>query len=43
VPKVNHFSNPDVFYLGKPTGTERENCARAINENKVRGDLGGAI
>ena len=34
--KGNHYSNPDVYYQGKPTGTDTENCARAISENKVR-------
>lgn len=33
--RANYFANPDVSYLDKPTGTETENCARAIQENKV--------
>eukprot|EP00903_Cladosiphon_okamuranus_P011188 g10557.t1 len=32
--RVNYFANPDVSYLDRPTGTETENCARAIEENK---------
>lgn len=39
--KGNHYSNPNVDYLGKPTGTVWENCARAIRENKVRRPGGG--
>lgn len=35
VPRVNYFSNPDVTYLDKPTGTETENNARAIKEIMV--------
>lgn len=35
VTRVNYFSNPDVTYLDKPTGTETANCARAIEDNKV--------
>ena len=33
---VNFYSNPDVIHLGKPTGTETENCARRIRETTVR-------
>lgn len=33
--RANFFANPNVSYLGKPTGTATENCARAIEENKV--------
>lgn len=33
--RANYFANPDVSYLDRPTGTETENCARAIEENKV--------
>ncbi|CAM9859654.1 unnamed protein product, partial [Ectocarpus fasciculatus] len=36
VPRVNYFSNPDVYYLGLPTGTSTENNARQITENMVR-------
>ena len=35
-PRVNYFSNPDVEYLDKPTGTETENNARAFQDNMVR-------
>lgn len=47
VPRVNYFSNPEVFYLGLPTGTSTENNARQIMENMVRvedddGDDSGA-
>lgn len=35
VPRANYFSNPDVDYLDKPTGTATEDCARAISENIV--------
>ena len=35
-PRVNYFSNPDVEYLNKPTGTADEDNARAIEENMVR-------
>lgn len=37
---VNYYSNPDVIYLGKPTGTETENCARRIRDTMVRRSLG---
>jgi len=33
--RVNYFANPDVSYLDQPTGSETENCARAIQENRV--------
>lgn len=33
---VNYYSNPDVTHLGKPTGTDTENCARRITETMVR-------
>lgn len=33
--RANYFANPDVSYLDQPTGTETEDCARAIDENKV--------
>ncbi|CAN0050661.1 unnamed protein product [Pylaiella littoralis] len=32
--RANYFANPDVSYLGRPTGTDTEDCARAIDENK---------
>lgn len=35
-PLANHFSNPDVSYLDKPTGTETENNVREIRNNMVR-------
>lgn len=34
-PSVNHFSNPDVIVLDKPTGTATEDNARAIEDNMV--------
>lgn len=36
VPALNHFSNPDVSYLGQPTGTATANNARTVRENMVR-------
>ncbi|CAM9635177.1 unnamed protein product [Scytosiphon promiscuus] len=33
VPALNHFSNPDVSYLGVPTGTATANNARTVREN----------
>lgn len=33
---ANYYSNPDVIHLGKPTGTDTENCARRITETMVR-------
>lgn len=33
---LNHFSNPDVSYMGVPTGTASANNARTIRENMVR-------
>lgn len=36
VPRINWFSNPDIYYMGKPTGTATEDCARSITENMVR-------
>lgn len=33
--RANYFSNPDVSYLGEPTGTATENNARVIEEHKV--------
>lgn len=35
VPALNHFSNPDVSYLGLPTGTATANNARTVRENMV--------
>lgn len=35
-PYIFYFSNPDVSYLGKPTGTATENNARSIRNNMVR-------
>merc|ERR1711962_483758 len=32
--KINYYSNPDVMYKGYPTGTEENNCARVIRENR---------
>lgn len=32
---VNYFSNPDVPFLGKPTGTDTENNAQALRDNMV--------
>ncbi|CAN0210802.1 unnamed protein product, partial [Ectocarpus sp. 6 AP-2014] len=32
VPRVNYFSNPDVTYLNKATGTDDEDNARCIEE-----------
>ena len=33
---VPYFSNPDVLFLGLPTGTDDENNARVLRENMVR-------
>ncbi|CAN0357778.1 unnamed protein product [Ascophyllum nodosum] len=33
VPRINWFSNPDVVALNKSTGTNDNDCARAIEEN----------
>ena len=35
-PRINYFSNPDVEYLNKPTGTTTEDNARAFKDNMVR-------
>ena len=35
-PYGNYFSNPDVTYLGRPTGTPTEDNARTIEDNMVR-------
>lgn len=37
-PRVNLFSNPDISFLGRPTGTETEDNTRTIIENMVRED-----
>lgn len=34
-PTINYFSNPDVTYLGTPTGTPTNDNARAIRDNMV--------
>ena len=34
--RVNYFSNPDVTFQDKPTGTVIDDCARRISETKVR-------
>lgn len=31
----NYYSNPDVTFLDKPTGTETKNCARRIRDTMV--------
>ena len=36
VTRINHFSNPDVIYDGKPTGRDDANCAQAIRDNMVK-------
>lgn len=36
-PVANYFSNPDVTYLAKPTGTPTEDNVRTIEDNMVRG------
>lgn len=36
VPGINYFSNPNVNYQGRATGTGTENNARTITENMVR-------
>ncbi|CAB1100369.1 unnamed protein product [Ectocarpus sp. CCAP 1310/34] len=35
VPRVNYFSNPEVTYLNKPTGTAAADNARCIEESMV--------
>lgn len=35
-PVINFFSNPDVLYNDRPTGTATENNARIIKDNMVR-------
>jgi len=32
--KINYYSNPDVMYMGVPTGTENENNARVLREHR---------
>lgn len=34
--RVNYFSNPDVDYLGLPTGLTTNDNARVLRENMVR-------
>ena len=36
VPRENYFSNPDVIFNGRPTGTTEDNCARRLSETMVR-------
>lgn len=36
VSKINYFSNPDIGYLGLPTGTLTDDNARCIEDNMVR-------
>ncbi|CAN0372426.1 unnamed protein product [Ascophyllum nodosum] len=36
IPRINWFSNPDVVALNKVTGTNDNDCARAIEENMSR-------
>lgn len=35
-PYANLFSNPNVVYHGRPTGSEFENNVQTIEDNKVR-------
>lgn len=35
-PYANYFSNPNVIYQERSTGTETEDNARTIKENMVR-------
>eukprot|EP00903_Cladosiphon_okamuranus_P015479 g14291.t1 len=35
VPSINYFSNPDIDYLGIPTGTPTDDNARIIEDNMV--------
>lgn len=35
-PFANYFSNPDVSYNGRPTGTDTEDNVRALEDNMVR-------
>ena len=42
IPRINWFSNPDVVALNKVTGTNDNDCARAIEENMVRYSLKSA-
>lgn len=41
--RIAVFSNPDVEYMGRPTGTVDNDCARTISENMVRGSWGVVI
>lgn len=36
VAPINYFSNPDVSYMGLPTGTATANNAKVVRENMVR-------
>lgn len=36
VPRENYFSNPDVIFKDKPTGTVVDDCARRLEETMVR-------
>ena len=31
--RVQHFSNPNIYYAGRPTGTSSQNNAEALNRN----------
>lgn len=33
--KIGHYSNPDVYYDGKPTGSANEDNARQISMAKI--------
>lgn len=35
-PLINYFSNPDIDYMGLPTGTATADNARCIRESMVR-------
>lgn len=43
--RVNYYSNPDVNFNGNPSGTNNDNNARVIRENRfdqaARGDESG--
>lgn len=36
VAPINYFSNPDVSYMGLPTGTATANNAKVVRDNMVR-------
>ncbi len=40
---ANYFSNPDVDYLGLPTGTATENNAKVVRDNMVRTRSAGGV